>query len=92
MPRSQNQPADNTKRVIDCGCVMTRPRTSRLYGARWRAYKAPYSIILRCLDCGKAIIYALYRDERQVSSYDGEVFIKNAEKEYEEKLKQNGGY
>lgn len=38
---------------FDCGCKVSRSKDSRLYGSRWKVYKAVYHIVLKCLDCGK---------------------------------------
>lgn len=91
MARTERTPKSKNIIVLDCGCVITRPRKSRLYGARWRAYKAPYSIILKCLDCGKSTTYALYRDQKQTTSFDSDYLTLNADKAYEQKLNADGG-
>jgi hypothetical protein len=55
--------------VFDCNCVATRPKQSRLYGARWRVYLNMNSLNLRCLDCGRVHTFQLMRRGVQVVRY-----------------------
>jgi hypothetical protein len=60
----------NPGELFDCQCVISRPKTSRLYATRWRVYLAPYTMNLRCLDCGRIHSFQLTRNGVQRTTFD----------------------
>jgi len=65
--------------MFDCGCVVTRPRDSRYYAARWKVYTTVNYIILKCLDCGKIRRFEMKRPGPQIVQYEPDAEITLAE-------------
>jgi hypothetical protein len=57
--------------IYDCGCVPSRPteNTCKSYGTRWRVYKTPTKIILRCRDCRKKHIFNIVQTKLEIQLF-----------------------
>lgn len=61
----------NQTSVYDCGCVPSRPQDSscKNYGTRWRAFRTPYKVILRCRDCGKSHVFEVTEPKMDIQYF-----------------------
>jgi hypothetical protein len=50
--------------IYDCGCVKSRPHkpSCKSYGTRWKVYKTPNYLILKCRDCNKKHVFEIKND------------------------------
>lgn len=55
--------------MYDCGCVKTRPTTSKYYARRWKVYMTNSYMILKCMDCGVMKYYRLRSPAPEITRF-----------------------